>query len=116
MPPTGGSMPSTSARSRNVPSPLFIQLVGPVVVGIAHPRRDEHVLVAVIVEVAGGRPPGPERLEARRDGRLREFPVAEIAVQRVAEEQRVEILALPREHRDRKSTRLNSSHSQISYA
>src|SRR5207247_5486689 len=58
-----------------------------------------HVLVAVIVEVAGGRPPGPERLEARRDGRLREFPVAEITVQRVAEEQRVEILALPREHR-----------------
>src|SRR5947199_3587743 len=43
--------------------------------------------------------PGPERLEARRDGRLREFPVAEITVQRVAEEQRVEILALPREHR-----------------
>src|SRR2546422_934492 len=44
-------------------------------------------------------PPGPERLEARRDGRLREFPVAEITLQRVAEEQRVEILALPREHR-----------------
>src|SRR5207247_9491769 len=56
------------------------QLVGPVVVGIAHPRRDEHVLVAVIVEVARGRPPRPARLEARRDRRLPDLPVPEMTV------------------------------------
>src|SRR2546422_7862711 len=93
MPSVGGSTPSAAACSWNVPSPLFIiNWVGPVIEGIAHPRRDEHVLVAVIVKVSRGHAPGPQRLEPRRDGGLGEFPL------------------------DRKSTRLNSSHGYISYA
>src|SRR2546422_7201464 len=66
--------------------------------GIAHPRGDEDVFVAVIVIVAGSHTPGPERLQPRRGGGLGESPVAEITVQRVAEQQRVIVLAQRREH------------------
>src|SRR5262249_44662758 len=52
----------------------------------AHAGRKKHVLVTVIVEVAGHDAPRPERLDARLVGYLLEFSPSKVSKERVSED------------------------------
>src|SRR5262249_42812637 len=62
------------------------QAVRPIVEGIAHTGRNEHVDQPVVVEVSFGNSPGPESLHPSLVGYLGELASAVIPVQGVAEQ------------------------------
>ena len=81
-------MPRSSARSVKVLLPLFIiGELGQITEGVAHARRDEDILEAVVVEVAGGDAPGHRRLHIPALSEISSnFTAAQVLEERVAEQ------------------------------
>src|SRR5439155_11084915 len=64
---------------------VSLQVIRPVPEGVAHAGRNEDILPAVVIEIADGDPPGPERLQAGLIGDLLEPVLAEVLEEGVAE-------------------------------